>query len=591
MGGASEYIRIYKISVAGGEGLHHAAHSRGTAHRHFGLILLGITDDALGGEEHAGDAGSVLQSHTCHFGRVDDAGSAEVLVAVCACVVAVVALLVLHVVDDDAAFQACILDNLTQRLFDGALNDADTRGLVGVLALQSFECADGADVSNTATGDDTFFDGCAGGAEGIVHAVLLLLHLGLGGSTDIEDCDTAAEFSQTLLQLLLVVAGGGVADFVLNLVDAVLDELALAVTTDDGGVVLADGHLVGRTQHFDGSLLELQALLFADDNATGQDSDIFEHSLAAVAKARSFHGADLQLATQAVDNEGGEGFAIHVLSDDEQRTAGLYGGFEDGEEVLEVGDLLVVDEDVGVLHLALHLLGVGDEVCAEVAAVELHSFDDADGGVAAFGLFDGDDAVLGDFLHSLGQQLSDFRIVVSAYGSYLLDLVVVVAHLLALSGNALYDLADGFVDAALEIHGVCTCGDVLQTLADNSLSEYGSGGGAITCIVARLGGNALHELCTGILECIGKLNLLGNGHAVLGDLRSTEFLLNNYITTFRAQSYLYGICQLVHALLHLLAGFDIEFDFFCHDCRTHPQTSLMQGREAASAWKFIGSFF
>ena len=46
-------------------GLHHAAHAAthaGTTGGHCGLGLFLLGDDTLGGEEHAGDAGSVLQS-------------------------------------------------------------------------------------------------------------------------------------------------------------------------------------------------------------------------------------------------------------------------------------------------------------------------------------------------------------------------------------------------------------------------------------------------------------------------------------------------------------------------------------------------
>ena len=54
-----------------------------------------------------------------------------------------------------------------------------------------------------------------------------------------------------------------------------------------------------------------------------------------------------------------------------------------GEDVLEAADLLLVDEDVGVLEVGFHRLRVGDEVGREVALVELHAFDDVEGGLDA----------------------------------------------------------------------------------------------------------------------------------------------------------------------------------------------------------------
>ena len=54
------------------------------------------------------------------LGGVDDTALEEVLVLLGTGVVAVVALAVLDLVDDDAAFEAGVLDNHAQRLLDGA---------------------------------------------------------------------------------------------------------------------------------------------------------------------------------------------------------------------------------------------------------------------------------------------------------------------------------------------------------------------------------------------------------------------------------------------------------------------------------------
>ena len=54
------------------------------------------------------------------LGGVDDAALEEVLVLLGTGVVAVVTLAVLDLVDDDAAFEAGVLDNHAQRLLDGA---------------------------------------------------------------------------------------------------------------------------------------------------------------------------------------------------------------------------------------------------------------------------------------------------------------------------------------------------------------------------------------------------------------------------------------------------------------------------------------
>ena len=130
--------------------------------------------------------------------------------------------------------------------------------------------------------------------------------------------------------------------------------------------------------------------------------------------------------------------------------------------------------------------------------------------------------------------------------------------------DALYYLGYGLVDTALEVHGVGTCGDVLDTYVDDALCEYGSCGGTVTGIVAGLRCYRLDELCAGVHEGIGQLHLLGYGYTVLGDVGSTELLLDYHVAAFGAESYFHCVGKLVDTLLELFAGFHIEYDFFCH---------------------------
>src|SRR5215210_2186761 len=79
-------------------------------------------------------------------------------------------------------------------------------------------------------------------------------------------------------------------------------------------------------------------------------------------KPGAFTAATLQAAAQLVDHQGRERLALDVLGHDQQRTAGLHHGLEDGQHGLERRELLLVDQDVGVVEFGDHLLGVGDEV-------------------------------------------------------------------------------------------------------------------------------------------------------------------------------------------------------------------------------------
>ena len=67
----------------------------------------------------------------------------------------------------------------------------------------------------------------------------------------------------------------------------------------------------------------------------GEDGDVLEHGLAAVAEARRLDGRDLEAAAQLVDDERGKRLAFDVLGDDQQRLAGLHDGFEDRQHRLQ----------------------------------------------------------------------------------------------------------------------------------------------------------------------------------------------------------------------------------------------------------------
>ena len=84
--------------------------------------------------------------------------------------------------------------------------------------------------------------------------------------------------------------------------------------------------------------------------AAGQDGDVAEHGLAAIAEAGGLDGADVQHAAQLVDDQGRQRFALDVLGDDQQRLAGLGDLLQQRQHVADVGELLLVDEDQRVLE-------------------------------------------------------------------------------------------------------------------------------------------------------------------------------------------------------------------------------------------------
>jgi len=96
-----------------------------------------------------------------------------------------------------------------------------------------------------------------------------------------------------------------------------------------------------------------------------------------------------------------------------------------GSRSLRLLIFLLVNEDVGLLELDFHCLGVGDEVGREVAFVELHAFDHFEGGFDGLSFFNGDGAVFADFVHGLGDDVADGLVPVGGNGGHLLDLFLV----------------------------------------------------------------------------------------------------------------------------------------------------------------------
>src|SRR5437016_4725718 len=244
-------------------------------------------------------------------------------------------------------------------------------------------------------------------------------------------------------------------------------------------------------------------------------------------------------------DELGQGFALNILSNDQQRLAHFGRLFEQRQQIFHRADLLLVDQDVHVLEYALHALRVGHKVGREVSAVKLHALDYFEGGLHRFGFLDGDDAILADLLHGFGNDAAHLLVGVGTNGPYLRDHVA-----LHLAGEPL-DLSHGnfhgLVDAAFERHRARACGHRSYTLTEDCLGQHGRSGGAIASHIRRLGRNLAHHLCTHVLERVLQLDLLCHGHTVFGDDWRAKLLLDDGVAPLRAERDLYRVSQNVDA--------------------------------------------
>ncbi|CAM5587212.1 hypothetical protein ATER59S_05216 [Aquamicrobium terrae] len=219
-----------------------------------------------------------------------------------------------------------------------------------------------------------------------------------------------------------------------------------------------------------------------------------------------------------------------------------------------------MDQHVRLFQLDPHLVLVGDEVGAEIAAVELHALDDFKLGLGGLGLLDGDDAFVADLLHGFRQKAADLGVAIGRDGAHLGDLVV-LRDLAGIGLQLGHDGVDGLVDAALEVHRVHAGGDGLGTFSDDGLRQDGRGGGAVPGDVVGLGGDLAHHLGAHVLELVFQLDLLRHRHAVFGNAGRAERLVDDDVAALGAERHLDCIGEDVDAAQHPVARVGMELHF------------------------------
>src|SRR5579859_7704414 len=459
----------------------HAAHTaHATPAAAVGMLFLrGFGHHCRGGEDQAGNRRRVLQCVAGNLGGVEHPHLHHVPVLTCRGVVAEIALAFSNLVEHHRRLIAGIGDDPAQRLFQSAHYDLDTRVLVVVLALELADCDAGTNQRDAAASDDAFLDSRTRRVQCIFYASLLFLHFDFGRGTNLDQRDASGQLCDAFLQLFLVVVAGGFVDLLADRLDPAFNGLAIAGAIDNGGLFLADLDAFGLPQVFQGGLLEGKTHFFRDNRAARQDGDVFQHGLAAIAESRCLHGAGLENASNVVDHQGCQRFAVNVFGNDQQWTSGLGDLFQNRQQFANVGDLLVVQKDVGIIQNRNLAIRIVNEIRRQIAAVELHAFDDFQFILQALTVFDGDHAFLADFFHGFGYLLSDHGVGICGNRADLGDFLAGGAG----PGDLLQLFDDGndrLVDAALQIHRVHAGGHELHALLHDGLRQHGCSGGTVT---------------------------------------------------------------------------------------------------------------
>jgi len=410
-----------------------------------------------------------------------------------------------------------IVGNLAQRLFHGTHDYIDAQFFVGS-DFKFFQGRDATNQCNAAAGNDSLFHGSTGGVQGIFNAGLFLFHFGFGSSTDIYHGNTANEFGKTFLEFFTIVIGRGFFDLGTDLFYPAFQSFTFTGAVYNCGVVFIDGNAFGCTKVCKGQVLELDSQIFGNDLAAGENADVFEHCLAAITKARGLDCCDLQCAAQFIDNQCGQGFTVYIFRDDHQGFAHFGNLLQDGQQIFHVADLFLVDQDVGVFQRNDHFFRIGYKVGGEVTAVKLHTFNDLKGCIHAFGFFNGDDAFLADFIHSLGNDVADGFIVIGGNGADLGNFTLIFSGL-AEFGKLLNCNFYGLIDTAFNGHGIVAGGNQFLAFFINGSCKHGCGCRTVTGHVACFAGHFLNHLGAHVLEFVCQFDFFGNCYAVFSYCR------------------------------------------------------------------------
>ena len=210
-------------------------------------------------------------------------------------------------------------------------------------------------------------------------------------------------------------------------------------------------------------------------------------------------------------------------------------------------------QDVGVVEDGFHPLRVGDHVRRDVALVELHAFGELELDAHRLGLFDGDDAVLADLAERLGDELADRGVLRGdrrrrwrprpgrrPRGRSSSSLSLIASTAASMPRFSAERLSAGR--------------DVAQTLADHRLGQDGRGRRAVTGDVVGLGRDLLGELRPEVLVRVVELDLLGDGHAVVGDRRRAPLLVDHDVAALGPEGDLDDVGEGVDAALQRSRG-------------------------------------
>ena len=235
---------------------------------------------------------------------------------------------------------------------------------------------------------------------------------------------------------------------------------------------------------------------------------------------------------------------------------------ENRENVLDRGDLHVGDHDERIFEIGRHFLAVGDHVGTDVSLVVLKALGEDELVFARLALVDGDDPVLADLVHRIGDEVADF-LAAGRNGRNRFDVSVGrdgLADLEEFLGDGLASL----FHASADEDRVGALLDGVDAAMDHALGKDGRGRRAVTGFFVGLVGDFVDELGAHVLDRVLKLDFAGDRNPVFANRRRAIALVEGHVAAFRPEGQFDGIGKFVDAGDHLVAGGLAKIDVLCH---------------------------
>ena len=319
-------------------------------------------------------------------------------------------------------------------------------------------------------------------------------------------------------------------------------------------------HLVAPPQHIEGGVLQQHAQLLGDEGAAGQDGHVLQQAPLAIPEAGDLGADHHEFAPDTVHDDGGQGLRLDLVGHHEQGMPGLDHLLHDGQYVLNGGDLPIGDEHVGIVQHGLHALLIGDHVGREIAPIELHALHDLAVGLHAGGVVQADDAVCRELFHGFGDDVADLPVVGGNVGDA--GIVLPPPHGLGQTPYLLQRHGKALLHALPQEHGVGAGLHAADALLDQALGKDDGRRGPVAHQIVGPAGHGAHQLSAHVLEGIAEKDLLGDGHAVVGDQRRAEMTVQHHVPAAGAQGHPGHIGQLIHAPQQRVAGLCTEKNRF-----------------------------